>query len=108
MPLVLVARRGATFLGSVNLLSSEMTMRPALSPWMAQLFVHDTARGRGVGNALIDAAATCAAKLGYPRLYLYTSGTLPSYYASRGWQAIEQLEYLGKTRTVMAFDLGAQ
>src|SRR5689334_13398311 len=45
-PIVLVARRGATFLGSVNLLAGEMTIRPALSPWMAQLFVVGSERGR--------------------------------------------------------------
>ncbi|MBR0957656.1 GNAT family N-acetyltransferase [Bradyrhizobium japonicum] len=105
LPEVLVARRGTTYLGSVNLLASEMTTRPALSPWMAQLFVPATERSRGIGNALIDAAVARTAELGYRRLYLYTSGTLPGYYASRGWQPIEELEYLGKTRVIMAYEL---
>lgn len=93
------------FVGSVNLLASEMTIRPSLSPWMAQLFVPGTERSRGIGSALIDAAVARTAELGYRRLYLYTSGTLPGYYASRRWQLVEELEYLGKMRTVMAFDL---
>lgn len=38
-------------------------------------------------------------------LDLHTSGTLLNYYASRGWRPIEQVEYLGKARTIMAFDL---
>jgi len=105
LPEVLVARRGTTFVGSVNLLASEMTIRPALSPWMAQLFVPGGQRSQGVGKALIDAAVARAAELGYPRLYLYTSGTLPGYYASRRWRSIEELEYLGKMRVVMAYDL---
>ncbi|MDF0518246.1 GNAT family N-acetyltransferase [Bradyrhizobium yuanmingense] len=105
LPQVLVARGGTTLLGSVNLLASEMTMRPALSPWMAQLFVPAGERSRGVGSALIDAALARTAELGYRQLYLYTSGTLPGYYASRGWQAVEELEYLGKTRVVMAYEL---
>ncbi|MGW1421614.1 GNAT family N-acetyltransferase [Bradyrhizobium manausense] len=105
LPEVLVARRGTTFVGSVNLLASEMTIRPALSPWMAQLFVPGNERSQGVGNALIDAAVASAAKLGYQRLYLYTSGTLPGYYASRHWRPIEELEYLGKTRVIMVYDL---
>jgi len=105
LPTVLIARRGTTLLGSVNLLASEMTIRPALSPWLAQLFVIGAERGRGVGTVLVDAAIARAAELGYRRLYLYTSGTLPGYYASRCWQTIEELEYLGKMRTVMAFDL---
>jgi hypothetical protein len=105
LPEVLLARRGTTFLGSVNLLASEMTIRPALSPWMAQLFVPGTEPSRGVGSALIDAAVARTAELGYLRRYLYTSGTLPSYYASRRWQPIEEIEYLGKTRVIMVYDL---
>ena len=105
LPTVLVARRGPIFLGSVNLLISEMRIRPLLSPWMAQLFVTEEARGRGVGNALAGAAVTHTARLGFRRIYLYTSGTLPSYYALLGWKQIEESEYLGKVRTVMAFDL---
>ncbi|WP_342740359.1 GNAT family N-acetyltransferase [Bradyrhizobium sp. B117] len=105
LPEILVARCGTTFVGSVNLLASEMTIRPALSPWMAQLFVPDSARSQGVGNALIEAAVAKAAALGHRRLYLYTSGTLPGYYASRRWQPVEEVEYLGKRRVIMAYDL---
>ncbi|WP_283814728.1 GNAT family N-acetyltransferase [Bradyrhizobium sp. AUGA SZCCT0042] len=97
--------RGAALLGSVNFLASEMTIRPELSPWLAQLFVVDAERGGGVGGALIDAVIDHAAELGFRRLHLYTSGTLPNYYASRGWRPIEEVEYLGRARTIMAFDL---
>ena len=105
LPEVLVAWRDTTFVGSVNLLASEMTIRPALSPWMAQLFVPGSERSRGVGSALIDAAPARTAELGYRRLYLYTSGTLPGYYASRRWRPIEELEYLGRMRVITAYDL---
>src|SRR6516165_2127140 len=47
IPAVLVAKRAGTFLGSVNLLVHEMTTRPSLSPWLAQLFVIGEERGRG-------------------------------------------------------------
>jgi len=30
---------------------------------------------------------------------------LPAYYASRRWQPIEELDYLGKTRVIMTYDL---
>ena len=103
LPAVLVAMHGETFLGSVNLLASEMTTRRTLSPWMARLFVVDAERGRGIGNALVSASIDQAAALGFQRTYLYTSGTLPAYYASLGWRAIEEVEYLGKLRTIMTF-----
>lgn len=105
LPIVLVARRASTFLGSVNLLACEMKVRPELSPWMAQVFVVDSERGRGVGNALVEASISRLAELRFRRVHLYTSGTLPAYYAAIGWKPIEQIEYLGKLRTVMAFDL---
>ncbi|MDF0498685.1 hypothetical protein [Bradyrhizobium yuanmingense] len=30
---------------------------------------------------------------------------MPGYYAARGWQPIEELEYLGKMRVIMAYEL---
>ncbi len=106
LPAVLVARRAGAVVGSVNLLVSEMTIRPALSPWLAQLFVFEASRRQGVGAALIDAACARAAALGFRRLHLYTSGTLPTWYAGRGWRPIEAgVDYLSKSRTIMAIDL---
>ena len=107
LPAVLVARRGEKFLGSVNLLDHEMTTRPALSPWLAQLFVIAEERGRGVGVVLVRACLARFAELGFSRVHLYTAAatTLPAYYTALGWKTIEETEYLGKVRAVMAFDV---
>jgi GNAT superfamily N-acetyltransferase len=106
LPAVLVARRGGKFLGSVNLLTHEMTTRPTMSPWLAQLFVIAEERGHGVGTALVRACLARFADLGFSRVHLYTASatTLPAYYAGLGWKTIEEVEYLGKMRAVMAFD----
>jgi predicted N-acetyltransferase YhbS len=106
LPAVLAARRGEKFLGSVNLLTHEMTTRPMLSPWLAQLFVIAEERGCGVGAALVRACLARFAELGFSRVHLYTAAatTLPAYYAALGWKTIEETEYLGKLRAVMAFD----
>ena len=107
LPAVLVAKCGGKFLGSVNLLVHEMTTRPRLSPWLSQLFVIEEARGRGVGRALVRACLTRFVELGFSRVHLYTAAatTLPAYYTALGWKTIEETEYLGKMRAVMAFDL---
>lgn len=107
LPAVLVARRGEKFLGSVNLLVQEMTTRPTLSPWLGQLFVIAKERGRGIGASLVRTCLARFAGLGFPRAHLYTAAatTLPAYYTALGWKTIEQVEYLGKMRAVMAFDL---
>ena len=107
LPAVLVARRGEKYLGSVNLLVHEMTTRPTLSPWLAQLFVIAEERDRGIGATLVRACLTRFAELGFSRVHLYTAAptTLPAYYTALGWKTIEETEYLGKMRAVMAFDL---
>jgi predicted N-acetyltransferase YhbS len=106
LPAVLVARRGNKFLGSVNLLVHEMTTRPTLSPWLGQLFVIAGERGRGVGAALVRTCLARFFELGFSRVHLYTASatTLPAYYMALGWKTIEEIEYLGKMRAVMAFD----
>jgi GNAT superfamily N-acetyltransferase len=104
LPAVLIAMRNDDFIGSVNLLENEMPIRPELSPWMGQLFVIDEERDRGVGRILVDAAIAHAATLGYRRLHLFTSGTLPQFYNSLGWKPLETIEYLGKLRTVMVYE----
>lgn len=103
IPTVLIAANGGELLGSVNLLPSEMKSRPALTPWLAQLFVAPGARRGGVGAALVTAAIAHARRCGFSTLYLYTSGTLPRYYARRGWDELERVEYLGKERSVMQY-----
>jgi N-acetylglutamate synthase-like GNAT family acetyltransferase len=84
-----------------------MTTRPTLSPWLAQLFVISQERGRGVGAVLVRACLARFAELGFSRVHLYTAAatTLPAYYTALGWKTIEETEYLGKVRAVMAFDL---
>ena len=105
LPRVLVAATPKTLLGSVNLLVNEMTVRPHLAPWLAQLFVMESARGAGIGTVLIGAAARYVEKLGHRQLFLFTSGALPDYYGARGWVAVEEVAYLGKVRTVMRLAL---
>jgi predicted N-acetyltransferase YhbS len=106
LPAVLVARRAGKFLGSVNLLAHEMTTRPTMSPWLAQLFVIAEERGRGIGAALVRACLARFAQLGFSRVHLYTAAatTLPAYYTALGWKTIEETEYLGKMRAVMVFN----
>jgi GNAT superfamily N-acetyltransferase len=101
LPRVLVACSHGCLFGSVNLLANDMTTRPQFTPWMGQLFVSENRRSLGVGTALVDAAASYAGSLGYRQLFLYTSGTLPDYYRKRGWIEVENIDYLGKVRTIM-------
>lgn len=101
LPSILLALDGSEPIGSASLLRCDMTIRPDLTPWLAQLFVAAAHRRRGVGAALVEAVARRAAHCGFRRLYLYTSGDLPRYYERLGWVARERVEYLGRERVVM-------
>jgi GNAT superfamily N-acetyltransferase len=74
---------------------------------MGQLFVAESQRSLGVAAALLDAAASYVGRLGYRELFLFTSGTLPRYYRSRGWSDVEDVSYLGKVRTIMRLEIDA-
>ncbi len=101
LPLTLIAVNRDRLLGSVNLVDCDMDIRPGLKPWLAQLYVDPGERGRGVGASLVHAAVERSRKLGFTRLYLYTSGTLPSFYERAGWRKREAVHYKSKDRTVM-------
>jgi GNAT superfamily N-acetyltransferase len=105
VPRSLLATTPRTLLGSVNLLTQEMTIRPQFTPWLAQLFVTEGYRHERVGAKLLDAAISYVGGLGYGQLSLFTSGTLPTYYRSRGWSGIEEVTYLDKRRTIMRFEI---
>jgi GNAT superfamily N-acetyltransferase len=106
VPSVLIAIAEEGLLGSATLVVCDLPVREALTPWLARLFVEPTQRRHGVGAALVHAVLRRAQDCGYRRLYLYTSGTLPEYYARLGWRTVERLQYLGRERTVMDYDLG--
>ena len=105
LPTTLVAVEKATVLGSVNILENDLPLRPDIAPWLAQLFVFPNFRRRGAGALLIAGAIAEARKLNRSILYLYTSGTLPSYYERLGWSRLEEIAYLGELRVIMTYPI---
>jgi GNAT superfamily N-acetyltransferase len=105
LPRVLLATTPDAFLGSVNVVTNEMAVRPQFTPWMSQLFVTKRHRAEGTGTKLLNAAISYVDSLGYDELFLFTSGTLPGYYRKRGWIDVEDVTYLGKQRTIMRFEI---
>ena len=107
-PRVLIAEKDERLLGPVNLVACDCQIYPDLTPWLAQLFVTPNERRLGVGRALVQAAERMARALGFSNLYLFTSGTLPSYYEHQGWLQSGRFDYLGKERKLRQRDLSAQ
>lgn len=89
LPLTLVATAAQHPVGTVSVLAHDIGTEawPALSPWLAALYVVPAARRRGVGAALIAAALARAAGFAAGPVYLLTTGQ-EAYYAQRGWQVL--------------------
>ncbi|MBS7544526.1 GNAT family N-acetyltransferase [Ancylobacter oerskovii] len=89
VPTTLVAQSGATFLGTISLIACDMEERPALTPWLAALWVEPAHRRAGLGTALVEAAARLACREGYPRIYLAATAAHAGFYRRRGWATHE-------------------
>lgn len=101
IPMTLLALYDNRPVGSVNIVKSDLEIRPELTPWLAQLYVVPEKRSRGIGSTLVRVAIGRTTELGFEVLYLYTSGTLPIFYESMGWTTREVVQYKGKNRTIM-------
>ena len=89
-------------LGSISLLGTDdLAGFEHLTPWLASLYVVESARGRGVGGALVDAVLAGAAERGHEHVHLFTSGQ-EAYYRDRGWRVVATVDAEGHPATVMA------
>jgi len=90
LPMAVVAHDDKGYLGSAFLIHSDMQERPQYSPWVAAVWVEASARGRGVGRALIAEAAKTAASLDYRVAYICCRRELENFYAKVGWTIVEE------------------
>lgn len=90
IPLALVAHEGATFQGTASVIESDMEERPQLSPWVAAVWVDPEHRGKGLGAALVSAAANEAFARGFDPVYLCATPENTGFYEALGWQTVEE------------------
>ncbi len=82
-------------LGTIGFWRCDLISRQDLFPWLAALYVDESARGRGVSEALQQHVIGYAKARGFPRLWLWSA--FRGYYERFGWQAAgEALEYPDK------------
>lgn len=98
--LALDPTEGDALVATASLVEADMDTRPDLTPWVAGVFVRPDRRGAGVGSALMRYVVAEAARLGLPRLYLYTHSAR-AFYERLGWRATEQTHYEGQDVTIM-------
>lgn len=85
--------------GTASLIFDDLEGDPR-NPWLASVYVPPEHRRKGIATALVRAVEEAARRIGYGRLYLFTS-TAPSLYAGLGWRALEQRDYRGEHIQVM-------
>jgi len=85
--------------GTASLIFDDLEGDPR-NPWLASVFVPSEHRKKGIASALVRTVEDAARRLGYSRLYLFTSSA-PTLYAGLGWRALEQRDYRGEHIQVM-------
>jgi len=92
LPLTFIATEGETLLGTVGLWRCDLISRQDLFPWLAALYIDESQRGRGLGQALQQHVIQYARQQGYGSLHLYAA--FRDYYERFGWQHIgEGIDY---------------
>ena len=100
IPIAFVALdTSGSMVGTASLVFDDLKGDPR-NPWLASVFVPSSQRRKGVASALIGTVEGAALRLGYPRLYLFTTSA-SSLYAGLGWRALEQRDYRGEHIQVM-------
>ena len=74
-----------------------------LKPWIAAFIVDPNLRGSGIGSEILDLMEQQVLSFGIESIYLWSENQ-DSFYANRGYKAIDRLEKSGKsTRFIEIF-----
>lgn len=106
LPIVLAAFVDGEFVGSASLIADdELPDAVEPGPWVAAVFVKNTFRRKGVGEALVRTLLHRATELHFSSVYLYTQHGA-SWYAEMGWKPIRIARLQDHDVTVMSYALG--
>lgn len=109
LPLVLVIFRAVLPIGVISL---ENRAEPELAdledgdPWGGSFHIEAQERGRGVGEAAGRALTLLAKRLGYRKIWFYTSNSRAvKWYVRQGASIVATRPFRGHEVTVMKYDL---
>ncbi|WP_297115755.1 GNAT family N-acetyltransferase [Enterobacter sp. ECC-175] len=104
LPLTFIAVEGERLLGTVGLWRCDLIARQDLYPWLASLYVDESARGQGLAGRLQQHVQAYARQAGYAELHLWSA--CRDFYERYGWQYIgDGLEYPDKTVHLYRYSL---
>nr|WP_255365688.1 GNAT family N-acetyltransferase [Alishewanella sp. HH-ZS] len=102
MPISWVVVYEHQVVGTASLLLHDMQTNRELSPWLANIYLAPSVRGKGLGKWLVQQVMTEARQLGLMQLYLFTEDQA-AFYQRLGWQVLKQELYQGKAVTIMSW-----
>ena len=85
--------------GTASLIFDDLEDDPR-NPWLASVYVPAEHRRRGIASALVGVVEEAARRIGYDRLYLFTTSAA-SLYEGLGWSALERRDYRGEHIQIM-------
>lgn len=107
IPTLFVAVDNGKVIGTAALDYDDMDTHPALSPWIASLYVDGKYRKQGVGETLVRRVIEEARSAKVKKLYLFTPDR--EHYLGRfGWKTLFKELYYGEMETVMVLDISPQ
>lgn len=105
IPLMLVATKNQSLIAAAQLRFQENSRYPSDSHWLGGVYVCESHRGNGAGQALIEAIVTKAKQLNVQQLYLQTEDLSGGLYKKMGWKAVEKVKYCDIDLLIMQRDL---
>jgi GNAT superfamily N-acetyltransferase len=100
LPTSFVALDGTTPLGCASLLEDDEVTDWSGHVWLGNVVVLESARGRGIGSALVSTIEEHASSLGIPELHLVTASAI-DWYERRGWNLVGDADVHGHAMSVM-------
>lgn len=76
--------KGEQIVGSYSLMTNDFVSRQDLWPYLSNLYIEETERGKELGSVLLEHARNEAYRLGFDKLYLCTDHI--NYYEKYGWK----------------------
>ncbi len=100
----LILLAGSIPAGTASLTAQGLESRPELTPWLSNVFVASSFRGRGFARRLVIAVEAAARRAAIPTLWLYTRSAEPLY-GALGWRCAGADTHDGAPVTLMRRDL---
>jgi GNAT superfamily N-acetyltransferase len=87
------------------LLMDDMPDRSQWNPWLGCVFVEPSQRRRGIARCITAALVAEGRSRGFAGLYLFCAPQLVEFYASFGFEEIEERKFEGSAQVTMRKDL---